>query len=161
MEQGSARQIADGWLEVAEEFGYPDDGYREIAPGSRLALSDQALAGIGFEANHLVVLALDHDCFVRLRIEGAADLTEPSVCASALPLRNCARLDLVSARETNQRGNSIYLVRNWTLTVPGADALEVTTRAPLTRSLVVDPGGDAVMIAVAERLGWPLPSPSI
>jgi hypothetical protein len=158
MEQEAARQLANNWHDVAEEFGYSDDGYRELSRGLRLALSDNAFAGIGFQADGLVVLALDNDCFVRLRVETSTDQTEPAVSASALPLRNCARLDLSSTRERSRRDDSVYLIRNWTLISAGAEPTQVTTRVPLSRSLVIDPGGDAVMIAVAERLGWPLPS---
>lgn len=155
MEPAQARGIANGWYGAAEEIGAPKDLFNALARELSVLLSADAQTGIGFQDGEVLVLAIDGERFVCIGVHAPAEEEESVTFARSLSLSGAPSLDVSAQRK--EENDSISLVRTWTLRVGNGEAIKVSTRVPVTQSFAVDRGGEALMMALARKLGWPIP----
>lgn len=156
MDPKEARLIGDRWYEAAEEVGGPKDLYRNLSRELGTLLSDGAQTGIGSLDGATVVLAVDGERFLCVGVEKEEGENEPVVSVRSVSLSGDPDLD-VSSRHLEER-NTFFLERTWTLATRSGGTVVVVTHLPLSKSFAVDRGGEALMRAVARKLGWPAPT---
>ena len=155
MQYSQANEIVNRWHEAAEDLGGSTDNYAFLRKSLGALLSDDAQAGIGFQADAPVVIALDGERLVCVVVNQPAGDDDPTASATSLSVASTPRLDVEVAVSPMLR--RACLVKTWTLWEANTKALTVTTLSPINSDFGTDYGGEEVMTTVAQRLGWPIP----
>jgi hypothetical protein len=156
MENEDLTRVCNEWYETAQATGKPTDHYDFLRVNLPPLLSDQARAAVASQGDTPVVVAIDGSRFLCLRIEPPTpEAEQPALRVSSLSLDSHPRLDLQAYLEYMPQAS--FAMRRWTLIGPDRDPITVSTRKLLRGFSDFNENGDALMIEVADRLGWPLP----
>lgn len=154
MNPDRATEIANRWLELAEEFqpeSDPSAAYRAIRTGAGELLSDEAKAGVACRDDAAVVIAIDGEGLVVMEPTGEEDR---GLVADATFVPFAA----VTSVDVTESARPAHLRRVWTVTA-GHRTLSVETIKRRRTRLAPDPGGEPVMVEAARTMGWGIPMP--
>lgn len=150
MAPGPVDVLSERWYDERQARQLSTDSYHPMRHSLEKFLPADAIAGIAFRDDEPFVLAL---------AEGALLLFTPPesdrlLDARALPLGQITALAATCVIESTVRSN--FRKCTWTLRAAG-DNEAIETRRSVGQSFDPDNGGEAVMLALAERLGWRTP----
>jgi hypothetical protein len=143
--------LAERWYEERQDLRLSTDAYHGLKRGLRDFLPPDALAGVALRDGEPVVIALAKDALLAF-VPPAKDAL---LDAMALPIERIAALAVTSAFIGN--AEATYRSCHWALSAPLYKVAPLETRRPVGAGFGTDSGGEAVMLALAERLGWPIP----
>jgi len=143
--------LAERWYEERQDLRLSTDAYHGLKQGLRDFLPPDALAGVAFRDGEPVVIALAKDALLAFTPPAEGALLD----AMALPIERIAALAVTSTFTGN--AEATYRSSCWTLSVPLYEVAPLETRRPVGAGFGTDSGGEAVMLALAERLGWSVP----
>ena len=146
-----ADRLTDGWYEECQERRLPVDSYHALKQGLRDFLPTDALAGIAYREDHPFVLALASGALLFFAPPPADQLLD----ALAVPVGSIRAQAVTCGRASTIHAN--YRVCTWSLVVAEGERQNLVTRRAVGAGDDSDNGGEGVMLALAERLGWPTP----
>ena len=145
------RILAERWYEERQDLRLSTDAYHGLKQGLRDFLPPDALAGVAFRNGEPVVIALAERTLLSFVPPAEGALLD----AMALPIERIAALAVTSTFTGNPEAT--YRSCRWTLSASGYEDAPLETRRPVGAGFGTDSGGEAVMLALAERLGWLVP----
>jgi hypothetical protein len=143
--------LAERWYEERQDLRLSTEAYHGLKQGLRDFLSPDALAGVAFRDGEPVVIALAKAALLAFAPPSEGMLLN----AMALPIERIAFLAVTSAFTGN--AEATYRSCSWTISAPLYEVAPIETRHPVGAGLGTDSGGEAVMLMLAESLGWPVP----
>lgn len=143
--------ITNRWHEECQERSLPTDSYQALRQGLSGFLPPDAHVGIAYRDEHPFVLALAPEALLFFTPPAADRLLD----ALALPLRGIRSLSVGCRLTATAPAN--YRACSWSLTVAESEQQVLVTRRAVRSGFDSDNGGEGVMLALAERLGWPTP----
>lgn len=143
--------LAERWYEERQDLRLSTHAYHGLKQGLRDFLPPDALAGIAFRDGEPVVIALAKHALLTFAPPGEGMLLN----AMALPIERISVLAVTSAFTGN--AEATYRSCRWTVSAPLYEVTPLETRRPVGAGFGTDSGGETVMLAFAERLGWPVP----
>ena len=146
-----AAQLSDRWYEACQERGLPTDSYHALRQGLRGFLPPDVLAGIGYRDDRPLVLALGADALL------VFEPPEGDRLLNAVALFTSSIRELGVECELASTNHADYRVCTWTLHDVVGDARTYSTRRVIGNGFDSDNGGEGVMLALAEHLGWATP----
>ncbi|HZK15947.1 MAG TPA: hypothetical protein VFC52_05110, partial [Solirubrobacterales bacterium] len=129
----------------------PPDSYRTLKRGLRDFLPADACVGIAYRAEDNGRLGLAADALLFFTPPSDDQLLDALVA----PLRAIRSLVVGCERASTMQAN--YRVCTWGLTIAEGKRQNLVTRRAVGAGFDSDNGGEGVMLALAERLGWPTP----
>lgn len=143
--------LADWWYEAREASRQDTTSYHALRRALSNFLPADAIAGIAYFEDRPLVAALATDALLEF------GLSEPDeeIEVIALPLAVVRRLSVTCKHEAEMRAN--YRVCTWTLNNADGAARSYVTRRVMGNGFETDNGGEAVLLALADRLGWTAP----
>ncbi|HET6571034.1 MAG TPA: hypothetical protein VFG58_06060 [Solirubrobacterales bacterium] len=144
-------RLTNRWYEECEERSLPTDSYHALRKGLRGFLPTDAPAGIAYRDEHPFVLALAPEALLFFTPPADDQLLD----ALAIPIGGIHRIAIGCGRGSSIHAN--YRVCTWGLTVGEGERRDLITRRAVGAGFTSDNGGEGVMFALAERLGWPTP----
>ncbi|HWM54303.1 MAG TPA: hypothetical protein VNO20_02790 [Solirubrobacterales bacterium] len=146
-----ADRLAERWYEESQEQGLPTDSYHPLKAGLRAFLPVDAPAGIAYRDEHPFVLALAPEALLFFAPPAVDQLLD----AFALPIASIRVLAVSSGHVSTPRTN--YRLCTWTLREADGSPCVHQTRRVIGNGFDSDNGGEAVMLGLSQRLGWPTP----
>jgi hypothetical protein len=146
-----ADRLAECWHEECQARTLSTDSYHPLRQGLRCFLPSDALAGIAYRDEYPFVVALGHGALLLF----APPEPNQTLDVLALPLGSVKALAVASANTNTTRAN--YRVCTWTLRSSDGSSQNFCTRSPVGAGFDADNGGEAVMLALAEQIGWLTP----
>jgi hypothetical protein len=146
-----ADRLAELWYDECQERALPTDPYHPLRQGLRDFLPGDAPAGIAYRDEHPFVVALGHGALLLF----APPEPRQTLDVLALPLGSVNALAIASANTSTNRAN--YRVCTWTSGSSDCSSQSFCTRSPVGAGFDADNGGEAVMLALAEQIGWLTP----
>lgn len=144
-------RLINRWHEECEERSLPTDSYRALRHGLSGFLPPDAPAGIAYRDEHPFVLALAPEALLFF----IPPIDDQLLDALAIPLRGIRSLAVGCGLTATAPAN--YRACTWGLTVAEDERQDLVTRRAVGAGFGFDNGGEGVMLALAERLGWPTP----
>jgi hypothetical protein len=144
-------RLAERWYEECQAQGLPTDSYHALKAGLRAFLPGGAPAGIAYSDEHPFVLALAPEVLLFFAPPAVDQLLD----AFALPIASIRALAVSSGHASTVRAN--YRLCTWTLREADGTPRVHRTRRVIGNGFDSDNGGEAVMLGLSQRLGWPIP----
>ncbi len=146
-----ANKLADAWYEAREASRQDTNSYHALKQALRSFLPADTVAGIGYLDDQPLVLALAAGALVAF----VPSEPDQEVEAIALPFAVVHGLSVTCKHEARMHAN--YRACTWTLTTTDGAVHTYVTRRVVGNAFEADKGGEAVILALADRLGWTTP----
>jgi hypothetical protein len=151
-----ARRGVDLWYEAADELDAPTAAHTMLRRVLGWTLGEEAEAGIAFQHNQPVVVAIEGPRLVCARPEDPTiGDSEAVIALDSIPLDAPLRVGLSISQQTHGAGS--FLVKSWTIGEPSPNSFQVDTRTPVSQLQGGEYGGRAVLETAVVELGWALP----
>lgn len=145
-----ADRLAERWYEECQQRGLSTDSYYSLKRGLRDFLPAEATAGIAYR-DEPFVLALADEALLFF----APPPDDQQLDARALPIASFCDLAVTARLESTNHAN--YRTCTWVLRGADGGSQVHQTRRVIGNGFDSDNGGETVMLALAERLGWSIP----
>jgi hypothetical protein len=146
-----AHKLADWWYDAREGSREDTTSYHALRQALSHFLPADAIAGIAYFDDRPLVLALPADVLIAF----APSEPDQEIEAIALPVAAVHGLSVTCRHEAAMHAN--YRACTWTLHTCAGAARSYVTRRVIGNGFETDKGGEAVMLALADRLGWTAP----
>jgi len=152
-----AARVSEEWLNAAEPLGVPTGAHSALRRSLGWTLSDDAIAGIAFQASLPSVVAIDGERLITARPQDLdADQSEMGIVLESISLAMPIRIGLLLFNRV--LGERSFMVRKWSFGEPSICPIELETWTPLSpwREVAYEFSGQTILEQAARRLGWPL-----
>jgi hypothetical protein len=145
-------QLVERWYEECENRGFPTEAYSGLRHGLRDFLPADTVAGIAFDDDCPVIVALTPRTLLRFAPPAQDHLLD----ATAVNISAIASLQVTCVLEgSGDRSN--FRACTWALRFLDGQEWRLVTRAPIGTSFASDNGGEGVLLELADCLGWDIP----
>ncbi|HEX4670537.1 MAG TPA: hypothetical protein VH275_11265 [Solirubrobacterales bacterium] len=151
MTQDLAARLADRWYEECEQRQLATDPYHALRQGLQDFLPVDAKAGIAYRDDSPFVLALATGALLLFAPPTVGKLVD----VVALPVSSLRSLSVSCEHTSGMHAN--YRVCTWGMTDDQGVARSHVTRSVVGNGFDSDNGGEGVMLALADRMGWSTP----